>query len=316
VRSIHEDSRGYLWVGTLRGGLNRFTKRNGNFEHWRLQDGLPNDVVYGVLGDKLDNIWVSTNRGISMLDVASNRFQNYDISDGLQSNEFSSGAYYKSENGEMFFGGINGCNAFFPDSIRTNPHAPNVVITGFQIFNREVQIGDNGATPLFKSIAVTDSIVLSYKDDIFSFDFAALHFSNPGKNQYAYKMVELGDETVSSRGGWQYIGTRRNATFTNLDPGEYIFSVKGSNNDALWEGEITSIHINIIPPFWRTWWFYVLCITSGIGLIYLLMKGREKVLVMRVHNLENQVHDLKEELEEQKQRYKRKEKDINPFGVE
>ena len=314
IRSIYEDSKGFLWIGTLRGGLNRFTKRNGEFEHWRLQDGLPNDVVYGVLGDVHDNIWVSTNRGISMLDDENNRFQNYDISDGLQSNEFSSGAYYLSENGEMFFGGINGCNSFFPDSIRTNPHAPNVVITGFQVFNQEIQITDEETTQLKQSITITDSIVLSYKDNIFSFDFAALHYSNPSKNQYAYRMVGLGSESASTRGGWQYVGTRRNATFTNLNPGEYIFSVKGSNNDGQWQESETSIHITIVPPFWRTWWFYILCVVAGIGTIYLLMKGREKVLVMRVNSLERQVENLKEELKEQEERYERKEKEINPFG--
>jgi len=234
----------------------------------------------------------------------------------LQSNEFSSGAYYKSETGEMFFGGIDGCNSFYPDSIKSNSYVPNVVITGFQIFNREVLITDKEKTPLVKSITLTDSLVLSYKDYIFSFDFAALHFSNPSKNQYAYRMIGLGDETASSRGGWQFVGTRHNATFTNLDPGEYIFSVKGSNNDGIWDDNGTSIHVTILPPFWRTWWFYVLCVLVGVAAIYLLMKGREKVLVMRVRNLENQVADLKDDLKEAEEKYKRKEQDINPFGVE
>ncbi|MBL4658456.1 MAG: hypothetical protein JKX73_10680 [Flavobacteriales bacterium] len=315
VRSIHEDSKGFLWVGTLRGGLHRFTKRNGRFEHWRLQEGLPNDVVYGVLGDQNENIWVSTNRGISMLHVKEDKFYNYDISDGLQSNEFSSGAYFKSTDGEMFFGGINGFNAFFPDSMKTNPYVPDVVITGFQIFNQEVLIGTENS-PLDKAIHITDSLVLSYKDYIFSFDFAALHFSNPSKNQYAYKMTGFGDESASSKGGWQYVGTRYNATFTNLDPGSYTFSVKGSNNDGIWNEEPTSIHITILPPFWRTWWFYLLCVGIGMGAIGLLMKGREKVLVMRVHNLENKVSELEQDLKDQEEKFKRQEKDRNPFGVD
>lgn len=316
VRSIYEDSKGYLWIGTIRGGLNRFVKRNGKFEHWRLQEGLPNDVVYGVLGDKNDNIWVSTNRGISMLDVADNKFYNYDISDGLQSNEFSSGAYFQSEDGEMFFGGINGCNAFYPDSMKANPHAPSIVITGFQIFNQEVLIGSDKKAPLKKDISITDSITLTYKDYIFSFDFAALHFSNPSKNQHAYRMVGLGDESASNRGGWQYVGTRRNATFTNLDPGSYVFSVRGSNNDGVWDMEGgASIQLTVLPPFWRTWWFYVLCLGIALALLGLLVKGREKVLVMRVHSLENKVWDLEKELKEQEEKFKRQEKDRNPFGA-
>ena len=317
VRSIYEDAKGFLWIGTLRGGLNKLNKRTGQFQQWRLQDGLPNDVVYGVLGDNNGNIWVSSNGGISMLDVEENKFYNYDISDGLQSNEFSSGAFFQTEQGELIFGGINGCNAFFPDSIKTNPYVPNVVVTGFQIFNQEVQITDQEITTLIKDIAVTDSLIFSYKDYIFSFDFSALHFSNPGKNRYAYKMTGLDDDDAEfKRGGWHYIGTRRHVSFTNLDPGSYLFSVKGSNNDGIWNNEPTSVHITVVPPFWRTWWFYLLCGLAVVLALQVLIRGREKILRIQLKRTEQQVKGLKEELKEQDEKFRKKESELRQFTIE
>ena len=316
VRSMYEDEKGFLWVGTLRGGLNKLNIRTGQFQHWRLQDGLPNDVVYGVLGDKNGNIWVSTNRGLSMLNVEENKFYNYDISDGLQSNEFSSGAFFKTNEGEMIFGGINGCNAFFPDSIKTNPYVPNVIITGLQIFEKEVQITDREISPLIKDISITDSLTFSYKDYVFSFDFSALHFSNSEKNKYAYKMTGLDDfDKEANRGGWHYIGTRRHVSFTNLEPGSYIFSVKGSNNDGIWNEKPTNVHITVVPPFWKTWWFYLLCLL-GIALgLQLLIKGREKILRIQLKRSEQQIEDLKVEIKSQEDEFKKKEEELRQFII-
>jgi len=306
VRSIYQDDKGILWIGTLRGGLNKLNKKTGKITHWRIKDGLPNDVVYGVLGQGY-NIWMSTNKGISHYNVTENKFKNYDISDGLQSNEFSSGSYHQSSSGEMFFGGINGFNAFYPDSIQINPVIPEIIITGFQIFNKEVQISDDGSTSLKKAITETDSITLSYEDYIFSFEFAALHYSNPGKNEYAYKMVDINEEiddnaSRSLQRGWQYVGTRRFATFTNMEPGEYIFSVKGSNSDGLWNEEGRSIYIRIVPPFWRTQWFYLLWIIAGLAGVWLMMKVREKYLHIKINKLESEVETLVEMLDEEKKK--------------
>ena len=306
VRSILIDKKGKLWIGTLRGGLNRFDKRSKKFTHWRAIDGLPNDVVYGVLEDAGGYIWVSTVKGISKFDVDANTFKNFDISDGLQSNEFSSGAYFKSKSGEMFLGGINGFNAFYPDSIQSNLTPPDIAITGFQVFNKEVMIDPGGSTPLKKYIIEADSIILSYEEYIFSFDFAALHFSNAKKNQYAYKMVTLDEAESSTRrqGGWQYVGTRRYANFYNLDPGEYIFSVKGANSDGTWNEEGKSIYLTIVPPFWRTQWFYLFWILVGVGGIWLFLKGREKYLHIKLTKLEEEVEYLTDMLEIEKNKNK------------
>jgi len=306
VRSIHIDKKGNLWIGTLRGGLNRLEVKKKKFTHWRTLDGLPNDVIYGVLGDASGNIWMSTNKGISKFDVEANTFKNFDISDGLQSNEFSSGAYFKSKSGEMFLGGINGFNAFFPDSTQNNVTPPDIVITGFQVFNKEVMIDPGGSTPLRKYITEADSITLSYEDYIFSFDFVALHYSNSSKNEYAYKMVNVDEmEKESSRqGGWQYVGTRRYANFYNLDPGEYIFSVKGANSDGTWNEEGRSIYVTIVPPFWRTQWFYLFWILVALTGIWLLIKSREKYIQVKVKKLEEEVEYLNDMLEIEKNKNK------------
>ncbi|MFQ5797448.1 MAG: ATP-binding protein, partial [Bacteroidota bacterium] len=205
-------------------------------------------------------------------------FKNYYVQDGLQSNEFNLGAYHKSRSGEMFFGGINGFNSFYPDSIKDNPHIPPLVITGFQIFNESVKISPQGETPLQKHISVTDEIVLSHKDNVFSFEFAALDYNAPEKNQNAY-MMEGFDED------WIYSGTRRFATYTNLDPGEYVFRVRGSNNDGIWNEEGTSVRIIITPPWWQTWWAYTVYVILIVAVLY----GIRRFEV----NRERLAHDLK-----------------------
>jgi PAS domain S-box-containing protein len=188
-------------------------------------------------------------------------FKNYDVNDGLQSNEFNSIASCKSKSGEMFFGGINGFNAFFPDSIKDNTHIPRVVITDFQISNKSVPIGKkpDGCTILHKSIVETDEIVLSYTDDVLSFEFAALHFVSPENNQYAYMMEGIDKD-------WNYIGTRRYVTYSDLSPGKYVLRVKATNNDGVWNEQGTHLRIIVIPPYWETWWFYTLCIAFLIVL--------------------------------------------------
>lgn len=181
ILSIYADKSGILWVGIYGGGLNRFDRERERFLCFREKDGLPNDVVYGILEDSKGNLWVSTNNGLSKFNLKKGTFRNYDIHDGLQSNEFNSGAYHKNKNGEMFFGGINGLNSFHPNDIRDNLYAPPVVVTDFQIYNRSIPVGEGpeGITYLKKSITETDEIKLSYKNRVLSFQFAALHYASP-----------------------------------------------------------------------------------------------------------------------------------------
>lgn len=272
VSSFWEDQSGILWIGTWGGGLNRFDRLKGTFTHYLEKDGLPNEYIYGILGDDDGYLWMSTNKGISKFDPKSGIFKNYNARDGLQSNEFNAGAYYKSADGEIFFGGINGFNAFYPHEIPNNTHVPPVVITAFQILNEPVGIG--GDSPLKQTIIETKEITLSYLDYFFSFEFAALDFTNPDKNKYAYKMEGFNKEWIQTG------AKRRFATYTNLDSGEYVFHVKGSNNDGVWNTQGTSIKISITPPYWETWWFYVFVIVSFAVLSYWLIGFIKKYVAL------------------------------------
>ncbi|MCP5101833.1 MAG: PAS domain-containing protein, partial [bacterium] len=188
----------------------------------------------------------------------------------LQSNEFNTYSYYKSSDGEMFFGGMTGFNYFIPDEIKDNPHQPPIVITDFRILNEPVGIG--GDSPLKQSITETWEIVLSHEDYVFSFDFAALDFSTPGKNKYKYIMENF-DEKWQDRDA-----KKRFATYTNLGHGKYIFKVIGSNNDGTWNNEGVSIAITITPPFWETWWFKVALVILAIFLLFAGYRYRTKRL--------------------------------------
>jgi ligand-binding sensor domain-containing protein/serine phosphatase RsbU (regulator of sigma subunit) len=274
VHSIYKDGSGIFWLGTHGGGLNRFDPAEGTFTHYRVNDGLPNDVIYGILEDKSGYLWLSTNNGLSRFDPRTETFKNYETRDGLQSKEFDAGAYFQSDEGEMFFGGINGFNAFFPDRIIDNPHEPPVVITNFLLFNKTVPIGEgsSGHSILSKSIMETDEIVLSHDENFVSFEFAALDFNIPEKNQYAHMMVGVDQDWVQT----DY--KRRFATYKKLAPGDYIFKVKGSNNDGVWSEEEASIKIIITPPFWETWWFRGAVLLAALSLITVAYRVRTGII--------------------------------------
>ena len=280
IYCIYEDNSGLLWIGTDGGGLNRFNREKNIFIRITEKDGLPGNVVYGIIEDAHGNLWLSTNRGISKCNPKTTSFRNYDVYDGLQSNEFNQGAYCKTRTGEMFFGGINGFNAFHPDSIKDNPHIPPIVFTDFQISNRSVSIG--GDFSLQQHISEAKEIILSHKDKVFSFTFAALDYQIPEKNQYMHIME--GFDPV-----WSYTGYQRTVTYTNLSPGEYIFRVRGSNNDGVWNQEGASIKITIIPPFWRTLWFMAIAIFATASLVYGLHGYRIRLLRIRAKIMEREV---------------------------
>lgn len=252
VKCIHPDPvapNEVLWIGTAGGGLNRFDLKTGRFTHFKKADGLPDNVVYGILDDEEGNLWMSTNQGLSRFNPKTGQFKNYSTENGLQDNEFNSCAYFKSKSGELFFGGINGVNAFRPATIMDNLFIPKVKITDFKLANKSVGYKSPGS-PLKRPIAETDQLTLHWKDKIFSFEFSALDFSAPERNQYAYLMEGFHDD-------WQYIGTERTATFTNLNPGTYTFRVKATNCDGVWNEEGTGLKITILPPWWQTWWAWL-----------------------------------------------------------
>jgi len=282
IWSIYEDEKGYLWLGT-NGGLNKFDKTTGKFIHYTEKDGLPNNVVYGILNDRDENLWLSTNKGIAKFDIKTESFINYDVRDGLQGNEFNPGAYYRTRDGKLYFGGENGLNSFYPQRIKNNPHIPPIVLTGFKKFNNSVVLDT--------TISEINSLNLSYRENFFAFEFAALDFTFPEKNSYAYKLEGFDTEWIMS-------GNRRYASYTNLDGGDYVFRVKGSNNDGVWNHEGRSINIYISPPFWQTWWFKI--VSAIFTLVLLLGTYKYRINRMREQQakLETSVNEKTKELKE------------------
>jgi PAS domain S-box-containing protein len=291
ILSMYEDRSGMFWLGTTN-GLNKFDRASKRFSHYLEADGLPSNAIQSILEDDRGNLWLGTQKGLSKFDPRSNIFRNFKVSDGLQSNEFSVNACFKSQNGEMFFGGINGFNTFFPDSIKDNLYIPSIVVTDFQIFNKSVPVGKeiDGHVILEKSITETKEIHLSYKENVFSFEFASLNLNSPEENQYAYMMEGFDKE-------WNYTdANRRFATYTNISGGNYVFRVKGSNSDGVWNKEGVSIRVIIIPPFWRTWLFYAICALVLVSVV----AGTYRYKMYRAHanerDLQKKVHERTLEL--------------------
>jgi signal transduction histidine kinase/ligand-binding sensor domain-containing protein/DNA-binding response OmpR family regulator len=244
-----------LWVGTG-GGLNRYDYKTEKFSNYDHNDGLPSDQIFSILEDNDQNLWIGTNKGLSKFNPINNTFRNYDTHDGLYQLQFNWSSCLKTVGGQLLFGGSNGITAFYPDSIRDNPHIPPIVITDFLIFSESVPIAGKDLdykTDVYylpQHISTLDEVTISYKENIFSFEFAALDYHSPQKNQYAYMMEGVDPD-------WVYTdASRRFASYTNLDPGEYIFRVMGSNSDGIWNEAGTSLKIIITPPWWLSGWAY------------------------------------------------------------
>ncbi len=280
VNCVHIDKNNRIWIGT-RGGVNIYYPDKSTFYPITVNDGLPNNNIQGILQDKYENFWLSTNNGLSKIKTFNDstiekknlNLTNYDESDGIQGNEFLPGSYhYDLKSGEILFGGNNGFTAFYPENINNNPFKPKVVFTDFYIFNKKINYKDNNSV-LKNHINYSDKIFLNYKDRIFSIEFTALNFINSKKNKYKYKLEGFNNNWINN-------GNEKKVTFTNLDPGDYVFRVKASNNDGIWSNHEASIAISIEPPFWRTWWAYMSYILFILIILYILRKDiteREKL---------------------------------------
>jgi len=259
-----------LWLGTEGDGIIGYAPSENKIRHYTTADGLPNNVIYSIQYDLNGNLWIGSNFGLSKFNLSDSSFTNFTEEDGLQSNEFNSGASCRRRNGELLFGGINGINAFYPNNIKQNDFQPPIVLTDFRIFNDPVPI--NGSV-LNQSLCYTNAVDLPYSKNIFSFEFAALHYFKSEKNEYAYSLKGFEDK-------WNYINSdRRYVTYTNLDPGNYIFKVKATNNDGIWNTIEKQVNIIIHPPFWQQWWFRFSMILIIAGILYLLHRYRLRRLL-------------------------------------
>jgi two-component sensor histidine kinase/ligand-binding sensor domain-containing protein len=278
IQCMYEDAKGRFWVGTLGGGLNLFDRKTGTSTAFMEKDGLPNNAVCGILEDGHGNLWLSTNKGLSRFNPETRSFRNFDALDGLQGDQFNYNAFFKSRSGLMTFGGMNGLNAFYPDSLKENAYIPPVVITGFEILSKPVAIGTEGS-PLQKHISETDEIRLSHRQNVITFTFSALNYAGTPKNRYAYKMEGFDKD-------WNEAGTKRTATYMNLRPNTYVFRVKASNNHGRWNETGARVRVIIRPPFWRTIWFELAAAGGLVLFVYELIRVRTRNIIRRNKNLE------------------------------
>jgi signal transduction histidine kinase/DNA-binding response OmpR family regulator/sugar lactone lactonase YvrE len=307
VYSLYYDPAGYLWVGTMVGGLNLIHLSTGKVIQVGKQHGLPDNCINGILSDRQGSLYITTNRGLSQFSppqylysdtvstayvnarLGHEAFVNFVVEDGLQSNEFKYGAYYQGTDGKLYFGGINGYNRFDPATIAKNPTPPPVAITDIRVFDRD-------AWPASRSPTIADTaadgvavIELKHDQNLLTIDYAALNYSQSNKNLYAYYLENFDND-------WRYVGSLRKASYTNLPPGEYTFRVKASNNDGVWNEVGTALHINIVPPFWAMTWFRLSVVAAIISLLYFYYRYRLRTEKQKTRALETAVGERTREL--------------------
>lgn len=264
LRVLFIDHIGRLWVGQR--GLYLFNEEKNSFSLYTDTAGLGEEFIDGITEDKTGNFWISTSNWITRFNPKTKDFKKYNTADGLQGLEFESNAYLQTKDGEHFFGGINGFNTFYPDQIKKNNYSPPVFITGLQIFNQNIEPNTKDS-PLSKDISFTKEIYLNYEQSTLTFSFAALNFIAPENNKYAYQLKGFDP-------GFNYVGTNRKASYTNLGPGTYTFQVKAANNDGKWNNKGTSLIIHISPPFWETWWFRLIVFLIVTYIVYVILSYR------------------------------------------
>jgi PAS domain S-box-containing protein len=266
VNSVFFDHTGGMWVGT-QNGLDKFEPQTGTFTIYGERDGMAGTVVSCILEDSRGRLWMSTNDGVSSFDPLTKRFNNYTSADGLPGDDLTGwGACFKRADGEMFFGGFSGATAFYPDKVTDNLYVPPVVLTDFRLSGAPVEIG--AGSPLEKSITYTNALTLSPKQNMFSLEFSALSYLNPATNRYRYKLEGLDSK-------WHEVGSeQRVVNYTTLPVGIYVFRVQGATSQGPWSEPGTALRIEILPPWWGTWWFRALCAAAFVGLLWVLYQSR------------------------------------------
>ncbi len=283
VITLCEDAKGRIWVGTST-YVNVYDKKDSTFMYYSQAEGIPNNRIFEIRKDKNNDIWVATGKGLCKFDEQKNTFQTFTPEDGLQSLEFNIRAACVSADGEMLFGGMNGFNSFYPDSISGNPYIPNLVFTSFYT--------QKGSLKEYVTLDESPKVVLSHNVYSFTIEFAALEYTNPKKNRYAYKMEGISNE-------WVDIGNRKFVPFIALQPGEYIFKVKGSNNDGVWNDNEISLSIVVLPPWWRSFYAYFAYLILTLVSIVLFIKVRERKLINDKNILEQKVLERTLQIEQQ-----------------
>jgi len=282
--SLCEDESGDIWIGTST-GINRFNKADSVFSYYTIEDGLPSNIIYDIIKDGNENLWFSTGSGLAMKNPDNNASETFLVKDKFLGKEFNLKAVFKADDGEMFFGGIDGLISFYPDSLIDNHFIPPIRITSLDKERNGIRQEIN---------PYSDRIFLSYQDYSFTIEFSALDFTNPDKNRYSYQMEGLS-------GNWIEIGNRRFVQFAKLLPGEYTFNVKGTNNDGVWNNEGASINITIVPPWWKTNYANIFYIIFIVAIIFIVIRKREKSLILEKKILEEKISERTSEIAQQKE---------------
>lgn len=277
------DSKGNLWFGTRGGGLVFFDTATQQFKTYNMDNGLPNNVVYGILEDGQNNLWLSTNKGISKFNYQTEEFLNFTVDHGLVGNQFNYKSSFKAEDGAMYFGAVNGLTYFHPDQVKAFESEPEVHFTNFRLFNEPVLPGEKSV--LQRDIDLTQKITLKYKQNVISFDFIAVDFHSRGKNKFFYYMEGF-------ESGWQQAGNNSSATYTNLPPGEYFFHIKATNIYNYQNEKQRTIKLVVLPPIWKTIWAYLFYAAFIGAIVYALyrfneIRHREK-MVLKIEKIEKE----------------------------
>src|SRR4030095_6080285 len=279
IYDFYEDENHHLWIAT-ENGLAEMDLISSEIKNYTTKDGLCNNDIFSITPDRNGNLWFTTNNGVSKFDPSAHLFKNYFIHDGLPTNSIS-GATFCNSNGTLFLGSSGMITFCQPETMKMNRRIPTVVITNFKIFDQQAAVMGHGD--------MLQPVRLSYKENMITFDFAALNFTNSILNHYAYKLEGF-------NGDWIDCGNKQSATFTNLDGGTYVFRVKAANNDGVWNEVGTQVLLIVNPPYWKTWWFYVLCLFVISGILYVLYRFRINQL-MRLQQIRSRIsRDLHDDL--------------------
>lgn len=308
VIAIYQDkNHRYYWFGTVGGGLSKYDFENKTFKNYTMNDGLPNNVIYGILEDDNGNLWLSTNYGLSKFNIETETFTNYSTSDGLTNIEYNTGAYFKNSEGLLFFGGINGFDYFNPAKILINDYQPPILLTSIKINN--IELYTDSALNSLKRLDV------SYLDDLISIDFAALSYFQSSENQYSYILEGVYTD-------WVNIGTKNTITLSSLKSGNYTLKIKASNNDGVWNETAFELPINIKPPVWEKWWFVVFSSAIFIIIVLLILryrqiqfKKKQKELEFIISERTSEIQNQKEELQENADNLKKAFEMVNTLSL-
>ncbi len=287
ITSLFEDSNNDIWIAT-EAGLYKYMPRSGKTVQYSIDKGLPSNIIYNLLEDSTKHLWISTSKGLVCFDMRNETIKVYTRANGLLNDQFNYCSAYKDSSGKMYFGSVKGMISFRPESIKASAFVPPVYITGFQVNNKELQVGAANS-PLAKSILVTKALVLDHRSSSFSIDFSALSYSSPATTEYAYKMDGLDYQ-------WTYIKTNRRAYFTELPAGKYTFKVKAANAQGKWSKHETSLHIRVLPPFWKSSVAYMLYVLAAMVMVIWLVR-RYNLRLQAKHNRQREIFENEKEKE-------------------